>query len=213
MVRSVRVLSSVGWEKRRRTRRQRTDGYQSRDLLLKELGYSSYSEYLRSDEWKSLRASVLARRKWCLVCDRIATELHHFSYDAPVMLGMCHDLLIPLCRKCHIDVEIDGSGEKNQLIESQRILLSYLSLVGKTSAVSTIKNAYEISRNQSVSADVISNRRLESDRINAQLRSDRKDRRKARRHEEKQARRIAAGAKDKSITGDWSVETGPKKSV
>jgi hypothetical protein len=44
-----------------------------RAKLLREYGYSSYQEYLASDEWKTIKAAIKLRRgrKWnfCNICD------------------------------------------------------------------------------------------------------------------------------------------------
>ena len=82
-------------------------------MNFKELGFRSYSAYLRSPHWKTFRAKFRRTgRKWaCSVCDgEKELELHHKTYDK---LGK-EELtdVIPLCHSCHGEVHswLDADG-------------------------------------------------------------------------------------------------------
>jgi len=146
-MRSVRVLGQVAWDRRRKPSKERTDGYEVRDASLRELGYKNYSEYLRSPEWKVLRADVLSHRSICVVCDGSATQIHHYSYDMAVLLGIIPELLIPLCRYCHEDIEINEEGNKRLLEESQKRIHDMLKVVGKFRRSNRIHDLHQKSGN------------------------------------------------------------------
>lgn len=59
-----------------------------------------YQRYLHSWRWRIIRAVVLALNcRRCAMCDRLATEVHHRSYDR---IG--HERLTdltPVCSECH----------------------------------------------------------------------------------------------------------------
>ena len=141
-MRSIRVVGQSAWEKRRRQTPERTDGYQYRDAILKELGYKNYTEYLKSDDWRTLRDEVLTFRKRCSVCDDAATVVHHYSYEAAVILGMQKRLLLPLCDGCHEFIEIDADGNKRTLPSAQGTILRMLREVGKTRLMQQIQRSH-----------------------------------------------------------------------
>ena len=62
----------------------------------------NYYEYLKSDEWKKLRKSVLRRDNELCICGGKATEVHHKTY-ARVGNEPLSDL-VSLCRNCHQNV-------------------------------------------------------------------------------------------------------------
>lgn len=72
-------------------------------------GRSLYrNEYLKSDEWKRLRSSVLRQDKnTCFKCNKKATDVHHMDYS---ILGTHPNdftkYLVSLCRDCHDKVEL-----------------------------------------------------------------------------------------------------------
>ena len=87
--------------------------YQDRNSTLKELGYSSYQEYLNSDFWKSLRDRLLAFYKFkCRACRKPTHTIHHVSYDRDTLLGVNTRFLVPLCGGCHLKVEFSIDGDK-----------------------------------------------------------------------------------------------------
>lgn len=85
-----------------------------REQTLKEMGYSSYAEYLASDLWKSIRKQVLDNAKKCVLCKGKPTEVHHKNYHRPTLEGKTIDSLVPLCRFCHYRIEFT-KGKKNSL--------------------------------------------------------------------------------------------------
>lgn len=95
-----------------------TGDYKKRNDELPDLGYATYREYLKSDDWAELRGRILRQHPTCCRCDDPATQVHHFSYHAAVILGRCNDLLLPICEPCHKSVEFDGD-RKRTLSESQ----------------------------------------------------------------------------------------------
>jgi hypothetical protein len=67
-----------------------------------------YKSYLTSKKWKAIRERVLqAANNRCRACGNIADQVHHMSYDAPVMEGFDDSKLVPLCRTCHKWIEFD----------------------------------------------------------------------------------------------------------
>jgi hypothetical protein len=61
-------------------------------------------EYLRSDEWRTLRAKVIGRGTICHKCRTApATDVHHTCYRNIVDVRPFD--LVPLCRTCHNAVE------------------------------------------------------------------------------------------------------------
>ena len=72
-----------------------------------------YYKYLKSDEWKLLRATALDRSDgFCQFCGQPATQVHHVKY--PKKYGDENpDNLIPVCKKCH---EVShGIQEKDEM--------------------------------------------------------------------------------------------------
>jgi hypothetical protein len=87
------------------------------------LGFSTYSDYLASDLWKSIRARVLKRdHGQCCRCGRGATQVHHKSYHINVLLGRTLKPLVSICHTCHKAIEFKSTGEKNCLHEANRAL-------------------------------------------------------------------------------------------
>lgn len=94
--------------------------YKERNQNLPYLGYSTYEEYLKSPEWEKIRDKILMRHPTCCCCDRVASQVHHYSYDLPVMLGLLNELLFSICDKCHEEIEFDGKT-KRSLRETQKV--------------------------------------------------------------------------------------------
>lgn len=72
-------------------------------VLLRELGFRSYAEYLASPLWRSIRQRVYeAKGRVCLACEiNIAEDIHHDRYDRDTLMGRSLKHLRPLCRHCH----------------------------------------------------------------------------------------------------------------
>lgn len=78
--------------------------YRERDRMLKQLGYSSYRQYLASSVWAQIRAQVLGTgpgRAKCQRCDKRASQVHHARYTVAALLGTDVASLVPTCAKCH----------------------------------------------------------------------------------------------------------------
>lgn len=98
------------------------DIYSERDLLLKKLGYTSYSEYLSSQEWKEIKAKVHSRnkRKWkfCNICGtNWDLELHHSSYKVIGNPNPGNTVKL-LCRGCHQEVHDYSKSHPNRSLYS-----------------------------------------------------------------------------------------------
>ncbi len=92
--------------RRKRTpgKHKKPDGYEIFYERLKELGFQTYDEYLRSDVWHSFNAWYRSSTypKQCLVCGSRQFVLHHWTY---LRLGY-EDLqdVIPLCADHHTEL-------------------------------------------------------------------------------------------------------------
>jgi hypothetical protein len=89
---------------------ERRKYYGERNRNLKMLGFDSYSEYLKSDLWASIRGTVLSGCPQCVGCTREASQVHHENYDIPVLLGEYLDALHPICGRCHMIIEFSRKG-------------------------------------------------------------------------------------------------------
>lgn len=88
-------------------------------------GYETYSEYLKSDIWSSIRSKKLHHNPHCELCRDIATQVHHFAYGWNILVG---DTIVPLvsaCRSCHLEIEFT-SGRKLSLRDSQEKLIGLM---------------------------------------------------------------------------------------
>jgi hypothetical protein len=70
---------------------------------LQAIGFGSYTDYLKSPLWASIRSRVYASKgRMCLGCKtRRATQIHHRQYDLDTLKGDTLNYLIPICRQCH----------------------------------------------------------------------------------------------------------------
>ena len=57
------------------------------------------TEYLKSNEWKTLRDLIMATSPRCQICGNRASDVHHMVYRNIVDITI--NDLIPVCRKCH----------------------------------------------------------------------------------------------------------------
>lgn len=103
-----------------------TGGYKRRNDLLPEIGYASYPEYLASEDWKRIREKVLRKYPDCCCCDQRASEVHHFSYEARVLLGLWNEMLFPICDGCHKKVEFLPDGSKRFFDKARTVLIAML---------------------------------------------------------------------------------------
>ena len=71
-------------------------------LVLKELGFHSYDNYLKSGLWMGIRLKVLRSYNYrCCKCNQKATVIHHTSYDRSDLDGTNLANLYALCSNCH----------------------------------------------------------------------------------------------------------------
>jgi hypothetical protein len=94
--------------------------YQSRFVALRDIGFSSYAEYLASDLWQEIRQKVFKiKGRFCYLCGRPATELHHNRYHRRDLLGKRLKFINPICRKCHGEIEF-REGKKSTVAEARK---------------------------------------------------------------------------------------------
>lgn len=91
------------------------DTYALRSKLLKENGYSSYDEYLRSPEWVEIKNKICSRkgRKWnfCNVCGGVKNlNVHHSSYKVIGTTNPGNTVKV-LCQECHKHLHDIAKGE------------------------------------------------------------------------------------------------------
>jgi hypothetical protein len=70
--------------------------------ILRQLGFTTYQDYLRSQLWMSIRRRVLAFYDGrCKDCGGKATQIHHYRYNRDNLSGKSLHGLYALCRPCH----------------------------------------------------------------------------------------------------------------
>ncbi len=87
---------------RRKLRHDLTQ-YNYRNSILKEMGFSTYEEYLNSDHWRQIRAKAAQNPhyKKCNICGSSKNlNLHHTRYTR--INGTTLANLVMLCREHHI---------------------------------------------------------------------------------------------------------------
>lgn len=106
-----------------------TREFQKRDKALRNLGFESYADYLRSDLWRGIKKKVMGgyEAKMCYVCDMfVATELHHLTYETSVMRGNKPSHLYPVCEHCHEKIfEYSKRRRTNQKNATRRLMKSF----------------------------------------------------------------------------------------
>lgn len=112
--------------------------YGQRPKLLKEMGYSSYDEYLSSEQWAVIRREVLERQPNCELCFQIATQVHHASYTRESLRKSKSKLLVSICRPCHYYIEFASGGQKEAWSMSATKLLCKLTKLGYTERAAQI---------------------------------------------------------------------------
>lgn len=131
---------------RRRGPRRKHKAYRDRDEAIGLAGYASYQEYLKSDQWRELRADKLARFPMCLLCDRKASQVHHLAYTHDVLLGFSPNLLVTLCRECHEAIEFDACSVKRSLEEANAELKRRAADIGHHGWLKMIRHAFQKSK-------------------------------------------------------------------
>lgn len=84
--------------------------YAARSILLKEIGFDSYKEYLQSDLWKDIRFRVfMTKGTDCHLCKEPASQVHHVRYTKATLIGKKLKHLLPICGGCHYKIEFTRS--------------------------------------------------------------------------------------------------------
>ncbi len=87
--------------------------YKSRNENLKTLGFVSYSAYLASPLWASVRDLVTEQRGTrCVKCREPMACLHHQRYSLGDLTGDDLSHIHPICNRCHKKVEFFSDGTK-----------------------------------------------------------------------------------------------------
>src|SRR4051794_29244035 len=80
--------------------------YSTRDTTLRLMGYESYTAYLLSPLWRSIRRVVFKLKGvQCSLCSRPARQVHHINYSEATLRGEDLSGLAPICRRCHLKIE------------------------------------------------------------------------------------------------------------
>lgn len=111
------------WEQKR-IEREGGDkiAYRERDAALRTLGFESYTQYLESDLWKSIRRRVIERDKGrCRLCNGQAVQVHHRSYRIETLRGQDLQPLAAICCGCHMHIERKLDGSKRSCREVSRL--------------------------------------------------------------------------------------------
>ena len=116
--RNTRISAS----KKNRPESKATRKYLQRNNALPSLGYSTYREYLASEDWKVIRKAKMEESPNCECCGKLASCVHHYCYNHSVLLGLYSQLLLSVCNKCHEHIEFDEHGKKCSLWLAQKQL-------------------------------------------------------------------------------------------
>ena len=122
-----KLIKYLRHSKRKKPQYDPLPSYKERSNTLKDLGYSSYSDYLKSDEWSTIRRYFLGTHPTCLVCSKKSQQIRHLAYDARTLLGLEDMNLVALCESCHYLIEFDSHDRKRDLPEVNSTLLSMCS--------------------------------------------------------------------------------------
>lgn len=95
-----------------------TSTYNKRNIILEELGFTDYQEYLKSNLWKSIRAKVLPSK--CCCCRKKASQVHHSKYTFENLSGKSIEHLHPICLGCHQKIEFTKKGIKRSLHDAEK---------------------------------------------------------------------------------------------
>lgn len=96
--------------------------YQHRNQILKEMGFDSYADYLKSDLWASLRKQAMKKYHGiCQSCGDKATQVHHKHYSRRLLKGEHIIGLKPICKECHKTIEFDENQKVDVVTANQRM--------------------------------------------------------------------------------------------
>ena len=92
-----------------------------RRVVLSQMGYSSYAQYLKSDLWKGIRDRVLSRdRNACRYCSLSATQAHHRNYRTKTLNGANITYMLAICGACHKFISKTSSGKVASMEQMKR---------------------------------------------------------------------------------------------
>lgn len=140
------------WKREEKKASRNWKQYAHRDRVLKEIGYSSYADYLASDLWKGIRADRLSWQPNCSCCERAADVVHHDCYHKKLLLGdkaACARDLYPLCKRCHYVVEFAGERKRSSaeaVRQLRRMLYRHLNGMSKTEHIRIKRELVEAAR-------------------------------------------------------------------
>lgn len=99
----------------------KSEQYRIIDDAVRDLGFQSYDEYLRSDLWNRIQQAVFDKKGTsCCLCTEKAVAVHHHSYAPSVMSGDNLEPLFPICDRCHKSLEFEH-GKKRSLHAVQSV--------------------------------------------------------------------------------------------
>ena len=94
--------------------------------LLKQAGFDSYdgpNGYLDSRLWANIKKRVIKQKgNTCIACKKGASQVHHREYNLEILKGENLIPLVPICRRCHPLIHLDGKGNKRTLAEANKEL-------------------------------------------------------------------------------------------
>jgi len=109
--------------KKMRQRSKENKEYLVRDQSLKQMGFSTYDDYLESSLWKRIRSGKLKKHNTCFCCKNKATCVHHMCYDILTLKGKSDHKLLTMCESCHLDIEFTENGKKRSFSNMKEALL------------------------------------------------------------------------------------------
>lgn len=90
------------------------ESYQNRAVVLQQLGFKSYKDYLKSDLWKKVKQKVFRKKgSYCSLCNNPATTIHHNRYHRNDLIGKKTTFLNPICHECHQKIEFSDTKKSS----------------------------------------------------------------------------------------------------
>lgn len=88
--------------------------YNSRNILLRLLGFSCYVDYLASHLWSDIKGRLRTiKGDDCTLCGRpCGWQHHHQRYRLEDLNGKILSQIHPICDPCHRDIEHNPDGSK-----------------------------------------------------------------------------------------------------
>jgi hypothetical protein len=96
--------------------------YSVRNKKLKEMGFSSYSEYLSSKLWKYIKNKAKRKEafKYCVICGGEDINLHHIEYNHIDKNTLVN--IIPTCFSCHQKIHKEANKNNISLKSAVKIV-------------------------------------------------------------------------------------------